>query len=452
MNYIAMNKLSVRLYLYFLGYAIPIIILISIWLPFILHYYVPNYVPNIVITEEILDRARRVPNDLILEEIKRFFEPSNFTDSKELIASAKFALQGEVEIPGVFSTTFSFPFDAEDLDKRLPGWNLFFSGFSIPELLLDAYEVTGRYDFLMAAKDIILGFAHYERKAWIPKGLLWNDHAIAARISVMAKFWKLYRNHPEYKPEVAKDLFQLVLRSARLLAKPAHFTFASNHGIMQNLALWQICIAFPSLPDVDFYKQLALERMQDQIKFYVSNEGVVLEHSAGYQRAGLKFITMAFRYMILLNLPIPDDWKIKYRKAQDFYAQLQRPDGSLPMFGDTGRGIKNSRAPTENQGADEQRESLIYIDKSNPIQPHSLYPISGYAIWWNGLDKLPNEQKLAQTTIAWSYFPGHAHKHADEMSDLLWTDGHNWMTNIGYWPYGTKGRSQAVWEGCLYGL
>ena len=63
---------------------------------------------------------------------------------------------------------------------------------------------------------------------------------------------------------------------------------------MQNLALWQICLAFPALPNVEFYKQLALERMRDQMTFYVNEEGVILEHSAGYQNTGLEFIGMAF--------------------------------------------------------------------------------------------------------------------------------------------------------------
>jgi hypothetical protein len=119
------------------------------------------------------------------------------------------------------------------------------------------------------------------------------------------------------------------------------------------------------------------------------------------------------------------------------------------MFGDTGSGRKKStRIPTRSHGAGGQSESLIDKKNSASIQSRNLYPIAGYAIWWNGLDEFPNEQRLAQTVIAWSYFPGHAHKHADEMSVLLWAAGHNWLTNIGYWPYGTELRFQAIsWAG-----
>jgi len=418
-----------------IGILAPAIVFIIVWFSLITHYFVPS----IEITEDVTDTARRVPIDSILDDIQRFFESNKIDDKTALITSAEKILKGQVTIPGVPVSTIGFPFDPDDLDKKLDGWPLFFARFSIPDLLLNACELTGRDDFLMAARDVILGFSSYERKIWLPKGLLWNDHAVAGRIPVLAKFWKLYRNHEKYNPVVAGELFQLVSRSAKLLSKPTHFTFATNHGIMQNLALWQICLAFPSLPDVEHYKKLAFDRMQDQMRFYINSEGVVLEHSAGYQEIGLELVGMAFRYLALLNMPIPEEWRIKYRKAEAFYALLLRPDGSLPMFGDTSIGRRDPK---------EINERLA--DKERIVHGHSqmLYPVAGYSIWWDGLNERSNKQKPSQTVVAWSHFPGHAHKHADEMSVLLWAGGYNWWTNVGYWPYGTKGRKDAVsWAG-----
>ena len=340
------------------------------------------------------------------------------------------------------------PFDASDIDKGSKQWQLYLASFKIPYLLLRAYEVTGRDDFLVTAQDIILGWASYERKAWLPKGYLWNDHAIASRICVLAKFWKLYRNHPDYESEVAKHIFQLTARSGQLLAKPSHFTFSTNHGIMQNLALWQICLAFPALPNVERYKQLALERMRDQMTFFINNEGIVLEHSAEYQKTGVELIGMASRYLTLMNIPIPEEWRVKFAKAKAFYAQLRRPDGTLPMFGDTGNGRDNLGPLVTNVDSNGKSEILNYSKNWIPKQSRSLYPVAGYCVWWDGLDAWPNEKALSQTVVAWSNFPGHAHKHADEMSVLLWAGGQTWWTNVGYWGYGTKGRSEAVsWAG-----
>ena len=417
--------------------------ILSIWLPLILHYHVPG----IKVTEGMINTARQAPDDSVLDEIKGFFEPLDF----EVITDTEQILQGKFVVKDGPTIPIGFPFDPDDLIKRVPDWPIwpvFVAGFGIPDELLRAYEVTGRDDLLMAAKDIITAFASYERNAWLPKGLLWNDHAVADRISVIARFWKHYRRHPDFQIRVAEDVFQLIARSAQLLTKPGHFTFATNHGIMQNLALLQLYLAFPTLPGVDHYKTRALERLHDQIAFYVNSEGVVLEHSAGYHRAGVEFMGMAFRYLTLMNLPIPEEWRVKYRNAIDFYSQLRRPDGTLPLFGDT-EPIEDPSGPfVASMDADGKCRDLEYRENWIPNQQDSTYPIAGYSIDWGGLDQWPDEDGLNQTVVIWSRFPGHAHKHADEMGVLFWANGLSWWTNSGYWPYDLRGRAEALsWAG-----
>ncbi len=420
-----------------------ILVLATIWIPVIYHFYVPN----VVITDGILSKARSIPSDFVLDEIRPFFLLSENCDTQRLVDTAEKILQGEITYHGCIKR-IKIPFDADDIDVGLPGWQLFLASFKIPRCLLNAYEVTARDDFLMTARDMILGWASYESNAWFPKGLLWNDHAIATRVSVLVKFWKHYRNHPEYDVDVARTIFQMVSRSGKLLAEPSHFTFNTNHGIMQNLSLWQICLAFPTLPNLELYKQIALDRMSDQMTFYINDEGVVLEHSGGYQRVGIELIGMVLRYLTLLHMQIPDDWKVKYQNAKNYYAQLRRPDGSLPMFGDTNNN-KDSLGPlVTNVDANEISKILEYQKNWIPRQSNSVYPVAGYSIWWDGLDEWQNEDKLNQTVVSWSNFPGQAHKHADEMSVLLWAKGLTWITNVGYWTYGKKGRSEAVsWGG-----
>ncbi len=423
---------------------IPLVLLFLIWYPLIELYSVPD----IEVSEEMLDFSRRLPADSVLDEIDRFFGSSGSTDPGDLIASAELILKGKVLMGKDLLVEFGFPFDPEDLDKRLSGWRLFFARLCIPDLLLRAYEVSGRDDFLVAAGDIITGFAAYERNAWLPKGLLWNDHAVAGRIAVLVRFWEHYRNHPAYRPEVARSLLQLVARSGRLLAKPVLFTYATNHGIMQNLALWQICVAFPALPDTEAYKNLALNRMQDQMEFYINDEGVVLEHSAEYQSVGLRFVNMAFNYLKLLNMSIPEGWKEKYGKAQCYHAGLLRPDGTLPPLGDTNSSRITSYGESANPETGGRAEGSGVRPKCSERKASAIYPVAGYSIWWDTYRNQPDADKMSQTVILWSYFPGHGHKHADETSVLLWADGCNWWTNVGLWPYGTKGRSNAVsWNG-----
>lgn len=435
-----------RLFAQLFFYAVPLLVFVRIWLPEVEH----NYIPNDRITEAMVDQARRQPEEAVFRELEEFslgLKPL-WKNDDELIAAAEKMMRGEIEIAKKFSGKFHVPFSAEDVEKGLPTSQLSLAAFVVPKVLTDAYQRTKEEKYLMTARDIILGWAAYERTAWFPKGLLWNNHAISARIPVLAQFWRVYRSHPRYDPETAKAILLMVARSARLLADPAHFTFSTNHGIMQNLALWHLCIAFPDLPEVEKYKRVALSRMREQMLFYMSDEGVILEHSPGYHREGMQMISAALKYLDLMKMPAPEAWKEKYRRGKDFYAQLKRPDGSLPMLGDT-VSLQDPYGPRV-RGLETDGPGEVLDDKidSLPKRAASLYPISGYALWWNGLDRWPDPRPLNQSAVAWSYFPGHGHKHADEMSVSLWAGGQTWWTNVGYWPYGEKGREEAVsWMG-----
>ena len=365
------------------------------------------------------------------------------------MARAEKYLRGIAEPTALPPIDFKFPFDEADLQKGTSAWQLQFASLVIPETLLRAYETTGREEFLMGARDVILGLASYERRTWLPKGFLWNDHAVAARVPVLAEFWRLYRHNARYDAESARNILQFAARSGSMLAKPRQFTFRTNHGIMQNIALLHLCVAFPGLPGTEGREQVALNRLDDQMRFYINDEGVVLEHSVGYHAFGLRLFGIALRYFTLLNQRIPDGWAEKYEQAKGVYSELRRPDGTLPAFGDTDAGsdrlgpIAATLTPSRSTGPLQYQTWL-------PKEQCMLYPVAGYAVWWRGLELLPssNWQSLSQTAITWSYFPNHGHKHADETSVSLWAAGQNWLTNTGYWPYWMDGRKQVEsWQG-----
>lgn len=439
------DKFSCRALLELGCYGLPALTFLSLWIPVVRHYYVPN--PTI--TDGMLNAARWLPSDQVLEDLQAFyfFTPSRIHEA-QLVETAQKLLKGEMDNLGFPGEKLGMPFDASDLDRLSGHWQLLLVNFAVPDILLDAYQVTGNEAFLSMARDVILGWALYERQAWLPGGYLWLDTAVAERILVLAKFWRFYRHHPAFDPEVAKIVLGLAVRSSRFLAKPTHYTFSSNHGIIQNLGLWHFCLAFPSLPHAEQYKQLALARMRDQMTFYLNEEGVILEHSAGYQKFGLQLIGMAFRYLSMLNLTSPEGWVQKYEQATAVYAHLRRPDSTLPMFGDTDGGQNPSGPPLVTPDMHGRAEGWQHESDWMPQQANSLYPVAGYSIWWNGLASWPAPERLTQTVVAWSHFPGHAHKHADEMSVLLWAGGQTWWTNVGYWAYDGLRRSRAIsWDG-----
>ena len=424
--------------------TIPALAIVLVWLPVARHYYVPD----VRISDLTVERARREPSESALRKLQGDrLMGHGWSNHQQVVTAAEELLRGELRLGDHSPVKFRLPFDAQNLSPSSLSLQLQVAGLVPIDLLLQAYKFTGQERFFLAARESILEFARYERSALLPRGLLWNDHAIANRVFVLSDFWRVYRRRGDLQPEAARAILGLVARSGELLAKREQFTFATNHGVMQNVALLRLRLGFPGLPNTERYQRLALERLGEQMAFYVNEEGVVLEHSAQYQFFGIRLLELVFRYIRLLELPVPEEWERKYAKALQVASNLQRPDGSLPLFGDTSLGARPS-TPSE------ERRSRPFgvVTKggraTRPDPPIAWYPVAGYAIWWDGLEHWQDSRRLRQTVVAFSLFPGHAHKHADDLSVLLWAGGQTWWTNLGYWPYAHRNRSQAEsWNG-----
>ena len=430
------------------AFAVPALVVVFVWAPVVTHYHVRAA----TITEDILRQGRQSPPDSVLWELNQLRLLKLGPARKELLRVAEQLRTGSGDGRDHPSVSIGYPpvgirvpLDPHDLEKVPLAWQPY---FVVPRILLDAYDATRRDEFLLSAQDMIVAWGRHERRALLPTGYVWTDDAIAVRISVLAEFWRIYRQHPTYQSDVARAVLEEVDRDAKLLAREGLFAVATNHGVLQNLALLHVSIAFPMLPDAQHYRELGLARLRDQLPFYIDQEGMVLEHSAEYQAWGLQLMAMACRYLSLLHVTIPGDWRTRHERAERGLAALRRPDGTLPSLGDTD-GASDSVGPLvavfDTMGrAQTVRHPASWV----PERSLTLDAVAGDAVWWDGLADWPNEAKLRQTVIQWSYFPGHAHKHADEMSVLMWAGGQLWWTNVGYWPYATVGRSETEsWYG-----
>ncbi|TFG51454.1 MAG: hypothetical protein E4H37_07880 [Gemmatimonadales bacterium] len=396
------------------------------------------------ITEAMVTRARTLPADSTLFEARSFYLypiPNRDTDLEIHIADEM--LRGRLARPGVDTGGFSLEFDSRDLVGVPPALRLWVASYAVPDFLLAAYVETDREEYFFAARDYVLGWEEYERRSWGPRGLLWNDHAIASRVRVLGEFWRLYRERPDYDPAVGVAVLRQAARYGKFLSDPAHFTFATNHGVMQNLGLLQLSLAFPTLPRSEEFRKLAVERLGAQMAFFMDEEGVIRENSAGYQAFGLEMLALTFRSLTRLETPVPPEWARRYARGLDFLARLRRPDGSLPVSGDTDGAPLQGRPRVLTVDEKGMSSALQPWSPPKPSVATSVFPAAGYWIDWDGLSTWPQVAALRQSVMTWSSPPPPGHKHADDLSVLIWSDGYAWLTGVGYWPYDLPGREVA---------
>ncbi len=425
-----------------MSFLAPLVLCALVWLPEIRHFYLPvEDVPPAVV-----ETLRGSPATALLDELTtlRFSNPES-RGSAHILSSARRILAGELALRGYDPVPISIPFAPGDLERGAPAIQLNVASLVAPNLLLAAYETDGDEAWFDAARSLVESWCGFANESVLPRGFLWNDHAIAARLQVMLRFWRIYRDHADYDAATAATLMTAVARDMGMLAKPGHFTAGTNHGVMQNLALLQAATAWPDLPAAASHADMALRRLSDQMPVFIHDEGIVSEHSAGYHEFGLELVSIALRTLTLRGQALPDDWQERLAQARRVYGMLRRPDGTLPMFGDTDHyADERVRMSSIVDGAASPLTGIEHWYRSTDTW---LAPASGYLVAWRGAhDSLAAD--ASQLVVTWASLPGAAHKHADETGVLYWAGGTTWWTHAGYWPYGQSLRRMAVgWPG-----
>lgn len=419
----------------------PFIVLAYVWLPIAMPYYEQIELPSSMAVQEALNHP---PERLSTNSEKFSFGLSyNVRKGSNAKQMADRLLEGIAVFPEYGNLVFSDSFDKQHATSGLSNLQLSYSGMFIPALLINAFDYSGDSKYLSSAKDHIIDFYLYERSLWLPVGFIWNDHAIASRGSILADFWVRYKASNIYNKKDAVQILEFVARTAAFLNDRDQYTFRTNHGYMQNIVLLKLSLYFPSLENMSDYKQESLYRILEQTSYFINDEGVVLEHSADYHKLGIQLIETAINLYRLADSEVPQWVEDRLSKGKQFYAQLKRPDGSLPGIGDTY--IDN----IEEQSSENRKNNIGRINQDeNILQPSIIKSKAGYAVWWSGLEKWPDKLSLTQTAITWSFFPIFGHKHADELSLNIWAYGHNWISGVGYWPYTSSKRDVAIgWSG-----
>ncbi len=421
----------------------PLLALSVTWLPLIAEYRVTAP----ALSDAALTQLQVSPSAATLTDLQQMdYGVRRIDDQARIVEIADLLLDGVLALDGYESVAVGLLPESGSFTHGPAAMQLKLASMLIPDLLLQAYEASGDRHYFESARLVTLAWARMERDAWVPSGLLWNDHAIASRILYLARFWRQYRMDAAFDIREAGEILGFVSRSAEHLARETRYTYRTNHGIMQNLGLLHVAAAFPELPRREAYLSVALGRLARHLPYFVSPDGVILEHSASYQEFGVELLYYLDRYLQILQLDRPDAWRKRSANSYCFLRHIVRPDGSYPYYGDSfgqveiplirdalfsGRPLLNARCSDDFMFLDEDFGAASYRGSGAGLPA---------AEGWDAI--------ASHTFAAWANFRGGAHKHADESSVFAWFAGQDWWVASGYWPFGDPVRESAVsWSG-----
>lgn len=396
---------------------------------------------------QVIEKLRSLPSDTVLAELWTVavgVPDFDHLNDREAVEAADAVLRGRFTLAGDVQLV-SVPFVAADEVFGSSGWHLRLCSFAVPAMLARGYRASGESRFLEAAVRYVRDWSSFESALLIPRGYVFNDHATAARAVVVTEIWRLYRSSPAYRAEEAQQLLLYVQRLSRLLRQPRLYEYRTNHGLMQNLSLLHLATAFPVLAEAPVNAAVGRERLLSQLDYFISEDGVVLEHSPGYQHFGLRCLAAAARYLGLQGQAMLPTFVDRYRRGLSYAAALRRPDGSFPPIGDTDDRVLPQLPVALFDDGSVVSSPLI---EEVPRAPPSAVTMSaaGNSIVWRGLGAWPDPERLSQTVFFWGDFPTQAHKHADELGISLWARGIQWVRSVGYWPYDASRNAAIGWR------
>ena len=233
--------------------------------------------------------------------------------------------------------------------------------------------------------------------------LAWHDHGTAFRSRNIVN-WIIFCHLKDVDVITASEsinLYSLIIVHLEWLLDSNNYSKYTNHGFDQAMILLTIGIMFDT-EGLEPQRTISRERLEEEIKYAFTDEGVHIENSPGYQ----KFMLARLKQLRLLR-PLGETVVSKLaesyiEKAESFLRAITLPNGYLPMIGDTrggDKGLKNDN--------DREPEYVIYD-----------YSKSGYFIVKGNNAEIGSFYLLFKNCHDSNY-----HRHDDDLMIYLWCNG-----------------------------
>lgn len=240
-----------------------------------------------------------------------------------------------IELKGFSKSTIdlsTFNWIAENKDRNW-WWQL--QALPILSNYIEAYSLLtneAKDQYFNFCLEVIINWKNNTSKYTSP--LAWHDHATAFRLrNVINWLFFCYQNGYSDQLVEFENFFQDLIRMhIDWLLDNNNYSKFTNHGFDQSMIIYVISLMIKGL---DNEKIISRQRLESEIQFAFTEDGVHKENSPGYQ----KFMLSRLKGLSVLQYFNEDDLYSDISslivKAEEFLKAVTMPNGYLPMVGDT---------------------------------------------------------------------------------------------------------------------
>lgn len=228
-----------------------------------------------------------------------------------------------------------------------------------------------------------------------------------------------------------------------------------NHLLAELSGLLLIGVTFPEFKESKEWVSFALQKLESELNTQVFDDGVIWEHSTGYQ----KFVTEMVLYPVILlinnGVKVPETILLKLEKMIDFLESISMSNGKIPLIGDEDQGsmlrlnfsqyddIKDILSCGthlfNNKYSTFRSELAFWIFNGHVLtenetfakkQNFELFKDSGYCLFKSSYDYL-----LLITNAQNKKYLHAAHRHLDMLSFVYESEGEYFIVDNGTYVY-----------------
>lgn len=300
--------------------------------------------------------------------------------------------------------------------------------------LLYAFERTGNDAYARKLVGLDTSFIAAEAKSrWA-----WSDpHAVAFRaMALIDTWWKLRQAHQLSEAASTAILGELE-KTGYFLANPNHYQAENNHCVNEAAALYELGVAFPTLPSAQTWLALSKQRFQWQLDGLIDADGQLIENSPYYDFYALGKYSEIYNYSVAQNSPIVSNLKAKLDSMTRFAAYILQPDSQVPLLGASIQTTINDHGVFQQLAAADPQLRYVLSHGAQGTQPAKTsvyFPASGLTVMrsgWGAGSEFPQSTYLTYNIGRYRT----AHSDLDALAITLYGQGGVLLPGAGLYTY-----------------